>query len=91
MNLPIHSLPKPVLDSVITLPEGCHYFPPTSSVWASQKGSLQAEAAMGDTMAGRPVLYQKLQLWESSLESEDEEEISESLAPDPWRPQNYPG
>ncbi|XP_007521178.1 glutathione hydrolase 6 [Erinaceus europaeus] len=39
-----------------------------------------------EAMAG-PVLYQKLQVWETSLESEEEEEeISESLVSDPWGP-----
>ncbi|XP_036988909.2 glutathione hydrolase 6 isoform X2 [Artibeus jamaicensis] len=37
----------------------------------------------------RPVLYQQLLLWDQSLESEDEEEeISEPLVPDPWKPQD---
>ncbi|XP_028390305.1 glutathione hydrolase 6 isoform X1 [Phyllostomus discolor] len=36
-----------------------------------------------------PVLYRQLLLWDQSLESEDEEEeISEPLVPDPWKPQD---
>lgn len=39
-----------------------------------------------------PVLYQKLLVWEPSLESEEEEEeISEQLIPDPWGPQDSSG
>ncbi|XP_003799091.1 glutathione hydrolase 6 isoform X2 [Otolemur garnettii] len=44
-----------------------------------------------------PVLYQKLLLWESSLEVEEEEEeeeereISQPLVPNPWRPQDSSG
>ncbi|XP_016056399.1 PREDICTED: gamma-glutamyltransferase 6 isoform X2 [Miniopterus natalensis] len=37
-----------------------------------------------------PVLYQKLLLWEQSWESE-EEEISELLIPEPWKPQDSSG
>ncbi|XP_075850053.1 glutathione hydrolase 6 isoform X2 [Microcebus murinus] len=46
-----------------------------------------------DPAAG-PVLYQKLLLWEPSLESgeeEDEGETLEPLVPDPWRPQDSSG
>ncbi|XP_055982470.1 glutathione hydrolase 6 [Sorex fumeus] len=46
---------------------------------------------MGDAAVEGPVLYQKLQLWESSLEEEEEDEISELLVPDPWRPQEAAG
>lgn len=36
-----------------------------------------------------PVVYQKLLLWEQSWESEEEEEeISEPLIFDPWKPQD---
>ncbi|KAM8813336.1 glutathione hydrolase 6 [Rhynchonycteris naso] len=41
-----------------------------------------------------PVLYQKLLLWEQSLESEEEEEeeeVSEPLVSDPWKPQDSSG
>ncbi|XP_012303835.2 glutathione hydrolase 6 isoform X2 [Aotus nancymaae] len=43
-----------------------------------------------------PVVYQKLLLWEPSLESEEEEkeeeeETSEALVPNPWRPQDSSG
>ncbi|XP_029784117.1 glutathione hydrolase 6 [Suricata suricatta] len=40
--------------------------------------------------AGPAVLYQKLLLWDPSLESE-EEETSELVVPDPWRPQDSLG
>ncbi|XP_045381990.1 glutathione hydrolase 6 isoform X2 [Lemur catta] len=46
-----------------------------------------------DPAAG-PVLYQKLLLWEPSLESGEEEEEGETLeplVPDPWRPQDSSG
>ncbi|XP_069339204.1 glutathione hydrolase 6 [Eulemur rufifrons] len=46
-----------------------------------------------DPTAG-PVLYQKLLLWEPSLESGEEEEEGETLeplVPDPWRPQDSSG
>lgn len=36
------------------------------------------------------MLYQKLLLWDPSLESE-EEETSELVAPDAWRPQDASG
>lgn len=38
-----------------------------------------------------PVLYRQLLPWDQSLESEDEEEISEPLVPDPWKPQDSSG
>uniref|UniRef100_A0A2K5RRE4 Gamma-glutamyltransferase 6 n=1 Tax=Cebus imitator TaxID=2715852 RepID=A0A2K5RRE4_CEBIM len=43
-----------------------------------------------------PVVYQKLLLWEPSLESEEEEEeeeeeTSEALVSNPWRPQDFSG
>lgn len=39
-----------------------------------------------------PVLYQKLLLWEESLEPEkEEEEISEPLIIEPWKPQDSSG
>ena len=39
-----------------------------------------------------PVLYQKLRVWEPSLESEEEEEeISEQLIPDASRPHDSSG
>nr|XP_010341945.1 glutathione hydrolase 6 isoform X3 [Saimiri boliviensis boliviensis] len=43
-----------------------------------------------------PVVYQKLLLWEPSLEleeeeEEEEEETSEELVPNPWRPQDSSG
>ncbi|XP_062031015.1 glutathione hydrolase 6 isoform X3 [Lepus europaeus] len=41
--------------------------------------------------AAQPVLYQKLQLWEPSLEDEEEEETAEPLVPNPWRPQGAAG
>ncbi|XP_039110419.1 glutathione hydrolase 6 [Hyaena hyaena] len=43
-----------------------------------------------ETTAGPAVLYQKLLLWDPSLESE-EEETSELVAPDAWRPQDASG
>ncbi|XP_019515382.1 PREDICTED: gamma-glutamyltransferase 6 [Hipposideros armiger] len=43
-------------------------------------------------VTAEPVLYQKLLLWEQSLDPEEEEEdISEPLVPDPWRPQDSSG
>lgn len=43
-------------------------------------------------VTAEPVLYQKLLLWESSLEpEEEEEEISVPLVPDPWRSQDSYG
>lgn len=43
-------------------------------------------------VTAEPVLYQKLLLWEQSLEPEEEEEdISALLVPDPWRPQDSSG
>lgn len=43
-------------------------------------------------VTAEPVLYQKLLLWEPSLElEEEEEEISEPLVPDPWRSQDSYG
>uniref|UniRef100_G1TRI0 Gamma-glutamyltransferase 6 n=1 Tax=Oryctolagus cuniculus TaxID=9986 RepID=G1TRI0_RABIT len=41
--------------------------------------------------AAQPVFYQKLQLWEPSLEEEEEEETAEPLVPNPWRPQDAAG
>lgn len=43
-------------------------------------------------VTAEPVVYQKLLLWEPSLEPDgEEEEISELLVPDPWRSQDSYG
>lgn len=91
-----HDLPRPVLDS--TPP----FLKPASTSlagagplglsWGVWPAGRRAEAATAMEATAEPVLYQKLLLWEESLEPEkEEEEISEPFITKPWKAQDSSG
>lgn len=91
-----HDLPRPVADFTPPFPKPASTSlagaGPLGLSWGDWQAARRAEAATTMEATAEPVLYQKLLLWEESLEPEkEEEEISEPLIIEPWKPQDSSG